>query len=229
MIGGDDLGAALIHFRERIRCGFAAACAPFVDWLARCGVDPDHVTWTGFALAALAALVAGFGWFVAAGVLYIVGGAADLLDGALARRRGGGSRRGAFLDSTLDRAGEGLLHVGAAVAFARIGLWVGVVAVMLSLTGAYLTSYARVRAESLGIELEEAWVGRGERIILLAAGLVFHFALIAFWILAAAGWGTATQRTTLAWRRLADEREGPAGDAAAKAPSQPADGDLPHG
>lgn len=202
MSAGDDLAAGLLAFRERVRRAFAAVFAPLADRLAALGVVADHITWTGLALAGVAGLLAGFGLFVAAGILYLLGGLADLLDGALARRSSGMSRAGAFLDSTLDRAGEGLLHAGAAVAFARFGHWPAVLAVMLSLTGSYLTSYTRARAEALGVELAEAWVSRGERVVLLAAGLVFHFAYVAFWILAVAGWATAVQRTFLARKRL---------------------------
>lgn len=203
MNAGNDLAAALLAFRERIRRAVAAVSAPLADRLAAHGVVADHITWAGLALAAAAGLVAGFGVFVAAGIVYLLGGLADLLDGALARQSSGASRAGAFLDSTLDRAGEGLLHAGAAVAFARFGDWPAVLAVMLSLTGSYLTSYARARAEALGIELSEAWVSRGERVVLLSAGLIFHFALAAFWILAFAGWATAIQRGFLARKRLA--------------------------
>lgn len=207
MSSGDGIGTASIEYRERIRRYTGAVLNPAVDRLARAGVRPDQVTWAGLALAVIAAVLAGFGSFLAAGIVYLVSGFADFIDGALARHRDGTSRRGAFLDSTLDRAEEGLVHVGAAVAFARIGLWAGVVAVMLSLTGAYLTSYARARAEGLGVQVKEAWVGRGERLVLLAAGLIFHFALIAFWVLAAGGWITAGQRMLLAWRRLGNATE----------------------
>ncbi|MGH8426915.1 MAG: CDP-alcohol phosphatidyltransferase family protein [Gammaproteobacteria bacterium] len=194
--------SAVLVFRRRMRRVFAGIFAPLVNWLVRRDVSPDEVTWAGFGLAFVAAILVGFGLFIAGGIVYLASGIADLLDGALAR----GARRptpgGAFLDSTLDRAGEGLVHAGAAVAFAWWGLWPDVLAVVLSLTGSYLTSYTRARAEGLGIELEEAWVGRGERVVLLATGFIFHFALIAFWILAVLGWATAVQRGMLAHRRL---------------------------
>lgn len=193
----------LLVLRRRVQGWIAGAFAPLVNWLAVRGVKPNQVSWGGFALAVVAAVVAGFGLFLVAGLLYFFSGVADLIDGALARRAGRASRFGAFLDSILDRAGEGLIHVAAAVTFARWGWWIGVLAVCLSLSGSYLTSYVRARAEGLGEVIHEAWFSRGERVVLLGAGFVFHFALIAFWAIAVMSWATALQRTWIVRRRLA--------------------------
>jgi len=199
----------LLVLRRRVQGWIAGAFAPLVNWLAVRGVKPNQVSWGGFILAVLAAVLAGLGLFLIAGLLYFFSGVADLIDGALARRAGRESRFGAFLDSILDRAGEGLIHVAAAVTFARWGLWAGVLAVCLSLSGSYLTSYARARADGLGEAIHEAWFSRGERVVLLGAGLVFHFALIAFWAIAVMSWATALQRTWIVHRRLAVPPPGP--------------------
>lgn len=201
----------LVEWRSRARHALADALSPLVNWLEQRGITPDQISWLGFALAVLAALLAGFRVFTVAGIIYLVAGLADLLDGALARRGRSTSGTGAFLDSFLDRAGEGVIHAGAAAAFAYWGIWAGVLAVVLSLTGAYLTSYARARAEGLGIELPEVLFGRGERLVLLALGLIFHFALIAFWILAVLGWASGAHRVWLARGRLSPARQTGAG------------------
>lgn len=197
-----DFAASVLLLRRRLRKGLATLFSPLVNWLESRGVTPDQITWAGFVLAFMAAMFAGFRLFLAAGIVYLASGIADLLDGALARLATRPTRAGAFLDSTLDRAGEGLVHAGAAVAFAYWGIWPGVLAVSLSLAGSYLTSYTRARAEGLGITLEEAWFGRGERLVVIALGLIFHFALIAFWIVAAVSWATTLQRGMLAHRRF---------------------------
>lgn len=202
MSGERDINAVIVRLRRGVQRVCTSALAPLVNWLNTRGVTPDQVTWVGFDLAVLAAFFAAFRLFVIAGILLVLSGVADLVDGALARRAGRVSAGGAFLDSMLDRGGEALLHVGAAVAFAWWGLWPGVLAVALSLAGSHLTSYARARAEALGIELEAVWVGRGERIVVLSAGLIFHFALIAFWIVAIASWAAAIHRAWLARTRL---------------------------
>ena len=200
----DQLGVenALVEIRRRLRRVFAGTFAPLVNWLHARGVTPDQVSWGGFDLAVVAALCAAFRLFIVAGILFVLSGVADLIDGALARRSARESKSGAFLDSVLDRSGEALLHVGAAVAFAWWGSWPGVLAVTLSLAGSHLTSYARARAEGLGTDLEAVWVGRGERIVVISVGLIFHFALIAFWIIAVASWAAAIHRLWLARRRL---------------------------
>lgn len=196
------IAAGIVAMRRRLHDGIATVFAPLVSWLARRGVLPDQISWAGFDLAVAAAVLAGLRFFTFAGILFLLSGIADLIDGSLARRAERSTAGGAFLDSLLDRTGEGLLHAGAAVAFALWGMWPGVLAIVLSLTGSYLTSYARARAEGLGITLEEAWVSRGERVVLISLGLIFHIALLAFWVVAAASWATVVQRALVARRRL---------------------------
>ncbi|MGH8272158.1 MAG: CDP-alcohol phosphatidyltransferase family protein [Gammaproteobacteria bacterium] len=201
------LDARILGWRESARRGLADAASPLVKPLAQAGITADQLSWAGFALAVLAALFAGFRVFIAAGIIYLLAGIFDLLDGALARRAERSNAGGAFLGSMLARAGEIAIHAGAAVAFAWWGWWVGVLAVVLSLSGSYLASHARARAEGLGVTLEEVWFGRGERLILLSLGLIFHFALVAFWILAVLGWASAVYRSLLVRRRLAPAPE----------------------
>lgn len=215
----DGIAAGVVKLRRHLQRTIATLFGPLVGWLAGRGVVPDHVTWAGFGLATAAAAFAGLRIFMIAGILFLLSGLADVIDGALARRADAGTDGGAFLDSLLDRAGEGLLHAGAAVAFALWGNWLGVLGVVLSLTGSYLTSYARARGEGLGIALEEAWASRGERVVIIGFGLILHFAVLAFWIVAAVSWATAVQRGIVARRRLsrsggsrdANRRDGDAG------------------
>lgn len=207
MPGEEDINGTLVRLRRQTRKALAGLLAPLVNWLDARGVRPDQVTWAGFDLAVIAAVFAAFRVFTLAGILFALSGVADLIDGALARRGERDSDGGAFLDSVLDRGGEALLHIGAAVAFAWWGMWLGVLAVTLSLAGSHLTSYARARAESLGVGLEAVWVGRGERVVVLSVGLIFHFALITFWIIAIASWAAAIHRVWLARERLAPATE----------------------
>lgn len=202
MSSEQGINATIIKLRRQLQRFAAGALAPMVNWLATRGIRPAQITWVGFDLAIVAAVFAAFRLFTLAGILFLLSGVADLVDGALARRAQRVSDSGAFLDSILDRGGEALLHAGAAVAFAWWGIWPGVLAVVLSLSGSHLTSYARARAEALGIDLEEVWVGRGERVVVLSIGLILHFALIAFWVIAIASWASAMHRAWLAHSRL---------------------------
>ncbi|MDN5865714.1 MAG: CDP-alcohol phosphatidyltransferase family protein [Gammaproteobacteria bacterium] len=228
MADSAGIDVKVVELRDRVRHAMADAFSPLVNWFDQRNISPDQLTWLGLGLAILTALLAGFRVFTVAGIIYLIAGAVDLLDGALARRANTASGGGAFLDSVLDRAGEGVVHAGAAVAFAYWGVWAGVLAVALSLSGGYLTSYARARAEGLGIELPEVWFGRGERLVLLALGLIFHFAFVAFWILAVLCWASAAHRIWLARRRLAPappaveagEEEAEAGEDASGSPQE---------
>jgi len=215
MTSESGINAALVRLRRQAQRFLAGALAPLVNWLAARGIRPEQITWAGFDLAVAAAVLAAFHLFTLAGILFLLSGVADLVDGALARRAERVSDSGAFLDSLLDRGGEAVLHVGAAVAFAWWGVWPGVLAVVLSLSGSHLTSYARARAGALGIDLEEVWVGRGERLVVISLGLILHFALIAFWVIAVASWASAAHRAWLAHGRLtAGKQTEPAGEPA---------------
>ncbi len=118
-------------------------------------------------------------------------GLCDLLDGAVARSRGGvGSVFGAALDSTVDRYGEALLLGGVLVRQVRLGVatdpfvWLWIAA----LTASFLTSYVRARAEGLGLRCEIGLLERPERLVLMALFAVLP-ARFAPWILGALALG----------------------------------------
>ena len=150
----------------------AVVNALLVRPLGRAGWTPDHLTVAGLALAAAAGLAAPW-WPVGAGVLVLVGGVLDTLDGSLARATGRTTRAGAFLDSTLDRYGEFFVLLGlwARASGAGLGASGGAWA-LLALQGSLMVSYARARAEGLGCPLRGGVFERPERLILAAAGLL---------------------------------------------------------
>jgi phosphatidylglycerophosphate synthase len=104
--------------------------------------------------------------FPAAGWLVLLGGAADIFDGRIARARGLVSKAGAFIDSTLDRFAETFAFVGLAVCFA--GWAWGALLVAMALGGSLLVSYARARGEGLGVHYKGGLMQRAERLVLLA-------------------------------------------------------------
>jgi len=79
---------------------------PVVVLLARTPLTPSALTWFGFAVSVGAAVLLAYDSLLAAGLLVLVAGLFDMLDGALARHTGRASRFGAVLDSTLDRLSE---------------------------------------------------------------------------------------------------------------------------
>jgi phosphatidylinositol phosphate synthase len=164
---------------------------PLATAMARRGVRPDHLTIFGLAFTLLAALLMGRGSFFAAAVVLGLAGVLDILDGDVARARGASTKFGAFLDSTLDRVGEGALYAGlAAFYFTRTksgAVWVrgmfegsatwgdadgatlGILA-LATLILSFLVSYARARAEGLGLECKVGMMERPERLLGLGIG-----------------------------------------------------------
>ena len=101
----------------------------------------------------------------------MLGALCDILDGSMARRAGRSSRRGAFLDSTLDRLAEIAVFIGLIACYFRAQLFVQLLT-GLALTGSLMTSYARARAEGLGVDCKVGLLERPERLALLILGLL---------------------------------------------------------
>jgi CDP-diacylglycerol--glycerol-3-phosphate 3-phosphatidyltransferase len=142
---------------------------------------------------------------------------ADMLDGALARVKGTTGSFGAFLDSTLDRAADASVFAGLAAWFVLGGhsrLMAGVA--LFCLVSGALVSYAKARAESLGLRADVGLAERTERLLiaLVAAGLdglgVPYVLPAGLWVLAAASAFTFGQRVLAAYRTAA---AGPGADA----------------
>jgi CDP-diacylglycerol--glycerol-3-phosphate 3-phosphatidyltransferase len=171
--------------------------------LARTRVTPDALTASGVALCAAAAILVFFEnrdellfyWLGAA--VFVVGSILDILDGALARTSGKGTTFGAFLDSTTDRVSEGVVLGAIALVFARHHDLVGVGLAFAAVAGSFLVSYARARAEALGLRGDVGIGSRAERVVVITVGLVFApwGALVwAIGVLTATAWFTVGQR-----------------------------------
>ena len=153
--------------RHRVR-GLAL---PVALAFGRLGLTPNVLTVIGFAGTCVAAGLAAFESWAIAGILVIAFGIFDMFDGALARATGRASRFGAFLDSTLDRTGEGLVLAGVTVGCAQAGFVLGVALAVSALAFASVVTYTRAKAEALGLHGEVGFAPRPERLVLLSAGL----------------------------------------------------------
>ncbi|MGA0068467.1 MAG: CDP-alcohol phosphatidyltransferase family protein [Miltoncostaeaceae bacterium] len=137
------------------------------------GVTPNAITIFGFVLSVATAVLAGFQLWIWAVVAGIIGAFSDMFDGSVARLTGKSTRFGAFLDSNLDRFGEGLVLGGIGIAMASDGRTYAVAMTFLALTGAFLVSYTRARAEGLGIDSNKGGLfSRTERLILIGFALL---------------------------------------------------------
>ena len=196
---------AVSDFYLMTRAAYTKLSTPVAKAALRAGLTPDTVTIIGTAGSVLAALTLfpnGQLWWGAVAVFFFV--LADMLDGAMARERGGGTRFGAVLDATCDRISDGAIFCGL--------LWWAVfgldspslaAATLICLVTSQVISYIKARAEASGLDGGGGLIERPERlvIVLLGAGVSdFPFfpipmaLLIAMWLLAAASLVTVGQR-----------------------------------
>jgi CDP-diacylglycerol--glycerol-3-phosphate 3-phosphatidyltransferase len=154
-----------------VQRGYQATTKPITDWLIRAGIGPNAITTVGAVLVVLSAGFFGFGWIRVGGLLLLLSGVLDTLDGQVARATGQVTRFGAFYDSTLDRVGDGATFIGIATYFLtgpgvtfRVG---GAVLAMVAILSSLLVSYARARAEGLGLDCKVGLIQRAERILLI--------------------------------------------------------------
>jgi CDP-diacylglycerol---glycerol-3-phosphate 3-phosphatidyltransferase len=162
-------------------------------------LTPNAISLTGFALNVVAAVLVWQTYFVLGGIAFIVGSVCDTLDGRYSRMSGKGTPFGAFLDSTLDRAEEGVVLAAIAVYFASRGMQTAVFAVVIAVLASVMVSYTRARAEALGVECKVGIANRAVRVVILSIGLLFargaglgHFQLLAPAVYVLAGLATIT-------------------------------------
>ena len=175
-------------------------------------VTPDALTISGVALciagsAAVFFEYLGWGFYWLGAVLFVVGSVLDILDGALARSRGIGSPFGAFLDSTVDRVGEGFMIGAIGLVLMRHDQMWGVALAFAAVAGSFLVSYARARAEALGLRGDVGMGSRAERVVVITTGLVLapinDLVLPATMaLLATTAWMTVVQRILFVRKQL---------------------------
>lgn len=153
--------------------------SPIVHILAAVGIRPNHLTVLGALIAVGAGYAVSQGALLPAGLIFLAGSLMDGLDGALARHTDSVSRTGAFLDSVLDRVGEAALLIGLSLHFAKEDDALAIVATAAALALSMLVSYARARAESLGLNRGGFIPApRPVRVVILSAGLIVAQPLI---------------------------------------------------
>ena len=198
-------------FGERVD-GVIHRLLPF---LFRKRVNPNLLTVLGALISLLAATALALGWFIVGGVLVLVGGAFDLVDGVVARHHGISTRFGAFLDSTLDRLADMALLLGIAMYYALEGEPGFVLLAGYALVASVLVSYAQARAELVVPGFRVGLLERAERVGILALGALLGLMVPALWIIAIGSTITVIQRFTHAYRQMeqidAVERSGVGG------------------
>ena len=174
-----------------------------IKGLARTRVTPNTLTAAGVTLCAAASVLVYFEYrnellfFWLGAAVFVVGSILDILDGALARAGGKTTPFGAFLDSTTDRVSEAFMLGAIALVLSRDGNELALAFVVAALTGSFLVSYTRSKAEGLGLKGDVGIGSRAERVVVITAGLVLApWGLLpwAIYLLAATTWITVVQR-----------------------------------
>ena len=190
-------------FTTRFQDWVRARARQLVPLLRLLRVTPNMLTLVGLVISAGAGLLVAIGQLVPGGVVLLLAGAFDILDGAVARVTGKVYRYGAFLDSTTDRYAEGFTYMGLLWYFIFNGHHtVEPMLVIAALTGSLLVSYVRARAQSLGFVCDGGILARPERVVITVLGLLINPILVPMlWVLAVLTNLTAVQRIFLVWRQ----------------------------
>jgi CDP-diacylglycerol--glycerol-3-phosphate 3-phosphatidyltransferase len=195
-------------FRSRFR---ATIEQPVARVFARTGLSPNALTLIGVAIAVFGAVLAAQQAWLLAGLVVAFGAVFDLFDGALARATGKTSKFGAFLDSTMDRAGEAVVYIGLVIAFMRLLDVNGTALSAAAMAAAFMVSYTRAKSESLGFSSGTgmANIGLAPREIrsaILVAGLLlasadYRLLVGALAVIAVLATITAIQRVYFVYRQ----------------------------
>lgn len=181
-------------FTDWLRYIFKGTLEGFAGTLNRLGVRPNVVTAAGLIGNLVAGVLIALGHLTWGGILAMLIGPLDAVDGVLARMRNESGRYGAFVDSVTDRYSEIALYGGLLIYFVRTGTWQDTLLVFFAVVGSIMVSYIRARAEALNFSAKIGLLTRAERYIMLIPGIILGFPRISLWILALLTNFTALQR-----------------------------------
>lgn len=181
---------------EKVKDDVAAFFQPSTQYLVRIRVSPALLTMAGFVLNLGAAALFGFDYLRWGGLVVLLAGIFDFLDGQVARAGSSETTFGALLDSTVDRYSEIIVWFGIAVSFIRADSFWTSSAIFFALAGSLMVSYVRARAEGLGETCNVGLMQRPERVIAIGVGaLIGQVGLqVAIWSIAILANWTALQR-----------------------------------
>lgn len=179
-----------------LRARFKPLLDPVGLAIARIGVHPNVITIVGFIGNVIGAVLLATGNISWGGLVILLMGPVDALDGATARAGGKKSTFGAFSDSVTDRYSEGITFLGLAIYYLYQPKVepLPIILCFLSFIGSVLVSYTKARGEALGFDVNVGLLTRVERYLILAPLLLFNLPMVALWIIAIFSNFTALQR-----------------------------------
>lgn len=192
--GPRSLASLRSAFDTWLRQKTQVVLVPIVRIVNRTGLTPNVLTLFGLVLNGFVALVLAGGHFFPGGVFMLIASSFDALDGTLARMTGRQSLFGAFFDSTLDRYSEAVVIGGLLYYFVEQGARTETLLAYAAIVGSLMVSYARARAEGLGVACAVGVATRFERIMIVAIGLIVGRVTLALWLVAILANLTAVHR-----------------------------------
>ena len=160
---------------SKLKGWFTHLTNPVANVLISLGVTANIVTILGFVINVFAGILFAYERLILAGILIVVGGSFDMIDGAVARMRKVSDSSGALLDSVIDRYSEGAIFMGITVYFYKSSGLYGILGILLTfatMIGSFLVSYTRARSEGLAVECNVGLMQRTERLVLLAISVI---------------------------------------------------------
>jgi CDP-diacylglycerol---glycerol-3-phosphate 3-phosphatidyltransferase len=162
-------------FTDLLRARFKGFLDPVGAFFNRLGLMPNTMTILGFVGNMIGAYFLLIGNLPLGGILILLMGPVDALDGTMARLRGEDGAFGAFVDSVTDRYSELVILGALLLYYSSAGNWLGVTLSYLAAAGSVLVSYTRARAQSLGIDTKIGILTRVERYLVMAPSLILSF------------------------------------------------------
>jgi CDP-diacylglycerol--glycerol-3-phosphate 3-phosphatidyltransferase len=194
----------LTEFLRRI---FKQVLDGIAAFLNRLGIKPNLITFAGLAGSLAAAILIASGRLFWGGLVALIVGPLDALDGVLARLRDESCEYGAFIDSVIDRYSEMVIYGGLLVFFAVDGDWLDMLVVFIAAIGSFMVSYTRARGEALGYQTKIGLLTRAERYIVLVPGILLGYPRVSIWIVAVLANFTALQRILTIRKRMLKSNE----------------------
>jgi CDP-diacylglycerol--glycerol-3-phosphate 3-phosphatidyltransferase len=167
-------------------------------------INPNLLTLIGFLITLYAAVQLARGKFLEAGLIIILAGIFDILDGRVARITNSVTKFGAFFDSVLDRYSDIAIFLGLMINYSKGQRLTYMILSGVVLMGAVMTSYTRARAESLIPLCKVGFMERPERLVLLIIGALSNRMAPVLWIMALFSNLTVVHRIAYTWKQASN-------------------------
>lgn len=192
---------------DQMRVFFKGILDPIGGFFNRLGLMPNTMTILGLVGNTAGAVMIAQGQMTIGGILILLMGPVDALDGTMARLRGMKGNFGAFVDSVTDRYSELVIFAGLMFYYVQQGDISNTLLVYAAAAGSVLVSYIRSRGQSLGWDTKIGILTRMERYLVLAPSLIFRIPWVGLWVIAIFANITAVQRIIDVRRQAYQESE----------------------